>query len=1151
MPPETIPIHSLGPIIGLAINATLCLCCLVLAVMYPQYRPLKSLCVFYAALVCFFLGFAAYRFQISQAWIIYWYRIMLQGLVWLPLTWLMFARDLRGARNGVLYYICLAVGLAVTAALYLSDHPAVLGLPLTFHAHGGVWRPQSLLLRPFIYAFALLVSLACIALSYLRWWRERPRPGFVTPLTGGLAVWLLAGVHDAALSLGFATPFGRNLIWLGGLCYSMFQVVAVGLYFRDVLGAQDKMRGELRDTQARFQEVAEMSPSAIAECDTQLNVTYANRAALEMLGYGPQDLAQGLSLLQLGGGEVPPGQAGLLARLVLAGTSGYEELRLRRKDGRHIHALVNYAPIIKDGVVTGGRAAVLDISERTRTAKALKASEERYRNILDQMEDGYYETDLKGNFTFFNDSVGRMLEYSRQELMGMSYRQYMDGEQAERIFKEFNEVFLSGRPQKAFDWQIITKSGQRRFFQSSISLMRDGQGQPVGFRGVARDITQLKLAEQDRQARLQAQLASQAKSQFLAKMSHEIRTPINAILGMSELAAEGELDPAQAKYLATIQHEAQALMSLVNDILDFTKIEAGKLKLESLEFAPRALVEGLAMSFAQLARRGGVDLYCRVDPSLPALALGDPVRLNQMLTNLVMNAIKFTARGEIGIEVEPAPGEDPASLVRFTVADTGIGIAPGKLESIFESFTQADASTTRRYGGSGLGLTIVKEMAQLMGGTIGVRSQEGQGSAFWFQVPLAPAGPPGLAAPPGAEAVLLWHQSARGGQAAAQYLEALGHGVRLASSPDQALALAPGCRLVVWGLSSQDGPPAPALAQVAGFGGPPLLVMTPPGQARPSPQVLDLMPAALVCQPLCMDDLARALDLALGRGPLLAPQALPPVPPQAQATGRPGSGPRVLLAEDYPTNQLLALRHLERIGCRVVVAEDGRQAVEAFGGRDFDLVLMDVQMPEMDGYAATRAIRSLEARRAGAGQDGGRVPIIALTAHATTEHRAQCFAAGMDDYLAKPFRRGDLLAMVEKWAGAAQGAASAAGQDGLEQPEGQEEAPLDLAQALAEFDHDAAFLTEVLDGFQKQTAGRLAGMHKALAEGDGPALAALAHAVKGGAANLTAGVAAALAARLEEQARAGDLQGAGQTLTILERELERVRDHARENLKET
>lgn len=1025
MPPDLLPSYSLGPLLGLAINGTLCLCCLVLGLMYPRYKPLKSLALFYGALVCFFSGFAAYGLQISPAWILSWYRLMLLGLAWLPFTWLMFCRDLRGQAPSALYYPCLAVALVATAALHLVDHPAVLGLPLQFHAHGGVWRPQSWLARPLIYVYVLVTNLAFIYLSCFRWWRTPPRPPFVAPMCWGLGIWLLMGVHDAALSVGYRVPGPWNLQWLGGLWFSMCQVAAVGLYFRDVLRASQRVQDELRHNKLRFQEVAEMSPSAIGECDTSLNLTFANRAALEMLGYHAADLDRGINLLDLApAGRLEAGRR-VLERLLANGAAGCEEVSLRRKDGRQINALVNFAPIVREGRVVGGRAAALDITERTRIAQALMRSEERYRTILEQMEDGYFETDLQGALTFCNDSLGRMLQYNREELSGMSYRQYMEPQLAARVLEECNQVYRTGRSQKSSDWRIITKSGQIRHVQSSISLRRDARGTVRGFRGVARDVTQSKLAEQDRQARLEAQLASQAKSQFLAKMSHEIRTPINAIMGMSELAAESGQDPiALGTYLEAISREASVLMSLVNDVLDFTKIEAGKLSLERVEFGPRDLVEGLASNFAHLARRNRVDLYCLVDPGLAARVLGDPGRLSQMLANLVMNALKFTAQGEIYLTVEAREGPHGGQLATFRVEDTGIGIARAKLESIFESFTQADASTTRRYGGSGLGLTIVKELAELMGGSIGVESQEGQGSVFWFQVPLAvPSGPRAAPWRPRAEPgsrVLLWHQSGRGGQAAEQYLRHLGWRVLRAASPGQVLALAGGCQAVVLGLA---GAPLARGKLDPDFGEQlrarplaPLLVLAPPGQTVGETALADLSPpGTVITQPLGLGDLARGLEQALGLtvGPARSPAPLASTVSQREQHLRPGLS--VLVAEDYLSNRLMVQRHLTLAGCQVTVAEDGRQALEAFERQSFDLVLLDVEMPGLDGHAACRGMRALEARRAAAGGGASRVPVVAMTAHATQEHQRACLAAGMDDHLCKPFRRADLLAVVRKW----------------------------------------------------------------------------------------------------------------------------------------
>ena len=530
-----------------------------------------------------------------------------------------------------------------------------------------------------------------------------------------------------------------------------------------------------------------------------------------------------------------------------------------------------------------------EIGDRRRAEDALRKSEERYRTIVENIEDGYFETDLKGRFTFVNPAVAKILGFDVSDIIGKGYQQLFEGSNAEIISATFDEVQQTGRAANAATWVLERSGGNINHLNASVSIMTDQRKHPVGFRGVLRDITHSKLIEELKTAKGSAEKANKAKSEFLANMSHEIRTPLNGIIGMSEIIMETKLDGNQRNALQVINSESKVLLGLVSDILDLSKIEAGKLELERTPFSLKELIEDLAGSITAQTRLKGLDFSYEIAVSVPIRLVGDPARLRQVLTNLVGNAIKFTSEGQIAIEVELVEDREREAHIKFLVKDTGIGISEDIQPFIFEGFTQADGSTTRKFGGTGLGTTIAKQLVERMGGQIGVESKVGVGSTFWFTA-----------------AFVKQNQNA---------------------------------------------------------------------------------------------DVNANLKVS-------------------QREGREfNEGGYVLLVEDYPTNQKVAIHHLSKAGYMVDLSEDGALAVEAFKSRPYDLVLMDIQMPVMDGYAATIAIRELEEKRriGGNGRSARRIPIIAMTANASKDDMELCLEKGMDDYLSKPLKRETLLETVERW----------------------------------------------------------------------------------------------------------------------------------------
>ena len=373
------------------------------------------------------------------------------------------------------------------------------------------------------------------------------------------------------------------------------------------------------------------------------------------------------------------------------------------------------------------------VCERRRAEAARSESEQRYRTIIEEMTDGYWETDITGKFIFFNTQVTKWFRRSKEELLGLGSRQFMSDETALRMAHVFKQIYSPGEPATEFGYEVIRGDGTTYYVESNISLIRDTRGKPIGFRGISRDVTKRIQAEKRLQEAMEAaEAANRSKGEFLANMSHEIRTPMNGIMGMTELTLDTDLTSQQREYLSMVMASADSLLTLLNDTLDFSKIDAGKLDLELISFRLRESIEDTLKTLSLRAQQKGLKLSCSVEPEVPDSLVGDPGRLRQILMNLVGNAIKFTDQGQVLVGVASEAQAAGRAILHFSVIDTGIGIPAEKQQVIFEAFSQADGSTTRRYGGTGLGLTISSKLVGMMGGHIWVDSQPGAGSTFHF-----------------------------------------------------------------------------------------------------------------------------------------------------------------------------------------------------------------------------------------------------------------------------------------------------------------------------------------------------------------------------------------------------------------------------------
>jgi PAS domain S-box-containing protein len=658
-------------------------------------------------------------------------------------------------------------------------------------------------------------------------------------------------------------------------------------------------------------------------------------------------------------------------------------------------------------VITAALFVVL-LGDNNRLMRSAAANQRRLRGIVDGVADALLSVDARGAVVSANRAASSLFGFSAEEMIGTAVT---------RVLPDYATV---AGAQDVAVVETIGRDARGTLFPVEFARGRDVTSVLGGERIIIlRDITQRKAAEEAiRAAHDRAIEAAEVKSQFLATMSHEIRTPINAVVGMSELLLGTPLSEEARDYALTVRDSADSLLAIVNDILDFSKIEAGRLELESIPFAPVAALENATDILSAAARKKGLSLTTYVAPDVPRRVLGDVDRLRQIFLNLIGNAVKFTEHGSVTVRavVERVEAEKTVVL-RFSVTDTGPGIGADVAGHLFEPFRQADQSTRRRYGGTGLGLSISRRLVELMDGAIGFESAAGSGATFWFTVPFAQVVRDGARMRAGAlrgARVLVVDPEDHARQAVDQYLFAWGvvasstanaaHGVELAKASVRRGA--PFDAAIVDRAAGTDAYAFGArLHAVAGFEAVPIVLVS------GSPEVSSLAEArvngfaAVVRKPIRRSVLHDALAAAIDGTD--APSI--PVATFDGVVAPRGSDVLVLVAEDNPVNRKLALQQLKKLGYRAHAVTDGREAIEAVTHGGYDLVLMDCQMPEVDGFEATRAIRRAENAR------GGHVPIVAMTANVLEGDREACLEAGMDAYLAKPVQLAALGALVERF----------------------------------------------------------------------------------------------------------------------------------------
>jgi two-component system sensor histidine kinase/response regulator len=914
--------------------------------------------------------------------------------------------------------------------------------------------------------------------------------------------------------------------------------------------ARERAEEELRTLHDELEQMLTHSPAIIYRLKVDgPNVVPVRSSGntLRLLGFHPEDT---LSFDWWHGHIHPDDLASALATIPHTFEHGMcrSEYRIRHRDGHYLWVEDNRR-LIRDG--TGQPIEMIgawnDITERKHSDEKRRASEERLRDLFENCSDLIQSIAPDGTFLFVNRAWHDTLGYSDDDLASLTVFHVIHPDSLADYRRMFSRM-MAGE-YVAEELAMQAKDGRKVLLEGK-GHCQFKDGQPLGTQGIFRDITTRALLETELRVNNEiladqtrrAEEANRAKSEFLATMSHEIRTPMNGVIGMADLLLQTNLSAVQRDYADRVLTSADSLLTIINDILDFSKVESGKVTLEAIDFVFRTVVEEATALMAERAQSKGLEMACLIDPAIPETLRGDPGRLRQVITNLLGNAIKFTAAGEVVLRATLIEPTGQAATIRVDVTDTGIGIAADARQRLFQSFSQADSSTTRKFGGTGLGLAISKRLVELMGGQIGVDSEVGHGSAFWFtatfekaqhQVPLPLPRPDlhGLR-------VLAVDDNQTNLQLVQTQTRAWGMGCDTAHSGAQALEMIAAAVHPPYDVAILD-------MQMPEMNG---LQLADAIRRNPSNDRLKLVLmtsvqdsavmastqsgiAASLTKPVRQSQLYECLRTVLG-------EKAAPIETAAAASTTDAAIPiasdnnprkrRVLLAEDNQTNQLAARRMLEILGCEVHVAVNGLEAVTAYRDGDFAIILMDNQMPEMDGFDATREIRTIE--RA---EGKSPVPIVAITANAMAGDREACLAAGMNDYVSKPFRVSQLRQLLDRWCGATT--------VHVEPEAPARDAAIDST-VLDQFRNaaDNGFVATLVSQYLAESQSILTTLHAAIDHRDTTGLTMCAHSLRGCSSTVGARTLAALCSELERHGQADALDAAVRMMPVLDAELTRV-----------